>query len=168
MKKWFVFCLLALIVPALFAHPHFRKTTKVTLPGDVEASVSFYTVPANETHAQEAETGAFLSPGQPKLEIGMDLKAGSVTIPAGTYTVGAIKNSMDDWTMAFYPGEIARGESPDMSKMIKLDSQYEKTAAKMDHLMVDIVPGHGKFKGKAVFTIWFGSMLLDGLMSDAQ
>jgi hypothetical protein len=168
MKKWFVFCVTALIVPALFAHPHFRKTTKVTLPGDVEVNVSFYTVPANEAHAQNAEKGAFLSPGRPMLEVGADLKAGSATIPAGTYTVGAIKNSMDDWTMALYPGEIPRGESPDMSKMIKLDSQYEETTNRMEHLMVDITPGHGKFEGKAVFTIWFGSMLLDGLMSDTQ
>jgi hypothetical protein len=167
MKKWFVVCLLALMVPALFAHPHFRKTATVTV-GDVEMSVSYFTVPANETHAQNAANGAFLAPGRPSLKVATDLKAGSATIAAGTYVVGAVKNSMDDWTMALYPGEIARGEEPDTSKLIKLDSQYEKSAATMEHLMVDIAPGHGKYEGKAVVTIWFGSMLLQGLLSDAQ
>ena len=79
----------------------------------------------------------------------------------------AVKNSMDDWAMALYPGEIARGEEPDTSKLIKLDSSYEKSTTKMEHLMVDIAPGHGKFNGKAVVTIWFGSMLLEGLLSDS-
>jgi hypothetical protein len=167
MKKWFVVCLLALMVPALFAHPHFRKTATVTV-GDVEMIVSYRTVPANETHAQNAANGAFLAPGPTSLKVATDLKAGSATIAAGGYVVGAVKNSTDDWTMALYPGEIARGEEPDTSKLIKLDSQYEKSAATMEHLMVDIAPGHGKFGGKAVVTIWFGSMLVQGLLSDAQ
>ena len=115
MKKFPVFCVVLLAASFAVAHPHFQMSVTATLPGDVEANVAFYTVPVNETHAQNAANGAFLTPGIPKLKISADLKAGSVSIPAGTYTVGAIKNSMDDWTMALSPGELARGDSPDMS-----------------------------------------------------
>ena len=165
MKKFFVFSLVVLTATAVLAHPHFRKTTSVTLPGDVEASVAFFTVPSNMSHAEKAENGAFLSPGLPKLKISTDLKAGSASIPAGTYTVGAIKNSMTDWTMVLSPGELGFGDKPDMSKLIKLDSQFNK-GAPVEHLVVDIFPGSGKAAGKVVVLLGFGDMWLDGVLTE--
>jgi hypothetical protein len=168
MKKSAVLFVVLLVASVVVAHPHFRTSVTATLPGDVEAKVSFYTVPVNMTHAESAEMGAFLTPGRPKLEISGDLKAGSVSIPAGTYTVGAVKNSMDDWTMALYPGEIERGTTPDTSKLIKLDSEYMKSSEPGGHLWVYIGPGDGKFEGKATLAMGFGPMVLSGALSDAS
>ena len=168
MKKFTVLCFALLAASLVVAHPHFRMNVTATLPGDVEASVAFYTVPVNMTHAEEAAKGAFLAPGNPKLTISADLKAGSVSIPAGTYTVGTIKGSMDDWTMALYPGELARGDAPDMSKMIKLDSEYVKSSEPGGHLWVYIGPGEGKLEGKATIAMGFGPLVLSGALSDAS
>ena len=168
MKKFAVFCVLLLAATAVVAHPHFQMSVTAKLPGDVEASVAFYTVPANMTHAESAAEGAFLTPGFAKLKISGDLKAGSASIPAGTYTVGAIKNSMDDWTMALSPGELSSEDTPDMSKLIKLDSEYVKLPEPSGHLWVYIGPGEGKFDGKATLAMGFGTMVLTGALSDAQ
>ncbi len=167
MKKFAVLFVVLLAATLVVAHPHFRMSVAATLPGDVEAKVSFYTVPANMTHAENAENGAFLTPGRPKLEISADLKAGSVSIPAGTYTVGVVKNSMDDWTMALLPGELERGATPDTSKLIKLDSEYMKSNEPGGHLWVYIAPGSGKFEGKSVLEMGFGALVLSGALSDA-
>jgi hypothetical protein len=147
------------------AHPHFNKTITVKLPSGVEATIAYNTTPANETHAQNAEVGAFVTPRQPKLTLAAELKVGSVALPAGTYVIGAIKNGADDWTMALYPGQIARGEKPDMSKMIKLDSMYSSAEGNAEHMLIDVTPGHGKFEGKAVLTLHFGSLFLAGALS---
>ena len=84
-----------------------------------------------------------------------------------TYLVGAVKNG-DGWTMALYPGKLERGEKPDLSKAIKLDSQLNTSTDGAEHLVVDIGPGWGKNQGKAVVLIGFGTLWLDGAISDAQ
>ncbi len=167
MKKFAIFCVVLLAASLAVAHPHFRMSITATLPGDVEANVAFYTVPANMTHAENAANGAFLAPGMPKLEISGDLKAGSASIPAGTYTVGVIKNSMDDWTLALSPGELERGATPDMSKVIKLDSEFVKSPEPGGHFWMYIGPGEGKFEGKAALMMGFGSLVLTGGLGDA-
>jgi hypothetical protein len=168
MKKFAIFCVLILAASAVVAHPHFQMSVTATLAEDSEASVAFMTVPANMTHAESADNGAFLAPGMPKLTLSADVKAGSVSIPAGTYTVGAIKNSMDDWTMALSPGELERGATPDASKLIKLDSEYVKLPEPGGHLWVYIGPGEGKFDGKATIAMGFGTMVLTGALNDAE
>ncbi len=169
LKKLSACCLcLALLASPLLAHPHFQKTTSVKLSDDVKLSVSYFTVPSNETHAQNAEKGAFLAPGLAKLEIPTELKAGAVAISAGTYTVGAIKDGEDAWTMALSPGSLKFGESPDMSKLIKLESSYSRTSGEgVGHLLVDIEPGSGKLAGKMVVVIGFGKMFLSGVVNGA-
>ena len=165
MKKLLVLCGLVLLIASVAtAHPHFRKTTMVKM-GEQEVSVSFFTVPANMTHLDGIAEGGFVAPGNPSLKIAADLKGGSATIPAGTYLVGAIKKG-DGWTMVLYPGKLERGEKPDLSKVIKLDSQFNKSADATEHLVVDIGPGWGKNEGKAVVLIGFGPLWLDGVISD--
>lgn len=170
MKRQWVIAAVVLIAvaPALLAHPHFQKTTSAKLPGDVEVSVSFFTVPSNTAHADSTADGDFVTPGFAALETSADLTAGSVTIPKGTYTVGAVKNAADDWTMALHPGKLGFNDTPDKSKLIKLESSYVKSPASTDHLVVDIQPGHGKTEGKAVITLGFGPMVLDGVLSNAE
>lgn len=166
MKKFFVLCMVLLTASAVIAHPHFRKTTSAKI-GDNDVSISFFTVPANMTHLEGIADGEFVSPGRPSLKASADLTAGSASIPAGTYVVGAVKKG-DGWTMVLYPGELGRDETPDMSKVIKLDSQFNKSAEPAAHLVVDIYPGSGKSEGKAVVLIGFGTMWLDGVISDAK
>jgi hypothetical protein len=146
------------------AHPHFQKTTSVKL-GDNEVSVSFFTIPANMSHLEGLTDGEYVSPGRPSLKVSADLKAGSATIPAGTYQVGAVKKG-DGWTMVLYPGELGREEKPDPSKFITLDSQFNTSAESVEHLVVDIGPGWGTSEGKAVVLIGFGTLWLDGVISD--
>ena len=85
------------------AHPHFNKTVTVTL-GAVEVAITYNTTPSNETHAQTAAVGAFVTPRRPILKLSGELNTGSVTLPAGEYTIGVIKVSEKDWVLALYPG----------------------------------------------------------------
>ena len=164
MKKVLVLAVVLLSATALVAHPHFQKTTTAKLSDTVEVSLSFFTVPANMSHLADIATGDFVSPGLPKFKSGNAITAGGASIPAGTYTVGVIKNGADDWTMALSPGELGFGDKPDMSKLIKLDSSFMKGNDPVAHLVVDVFPGSGKFEGKAVILLGFGTMWVEGLI----
>jgi hypothetical protein len=154
----------AILGATLLAHPHFRKTVTAKI-GTVDVTVAYQTVPSNEIHAQNAKVGAFTTPRAPKLTLSGELKAGAVTLPAGDYTIGVIKNGDNDWTMALYPGVLARGTEPDMSKIIKLDSMFTTSHGTAEHMTIDITPGHGKQEGKAVLLLQFGTLYLAGILS---
>ena len=163
MKIVSVLCVLVFLLAPSFAlaHPHFSKTVSAKLPSGAEATITYGTTPANLGRAESATAGTFVSPRGPKLK----LSAAAGDIPAGEYTIGVIKNSADDWTMALYTGGLARGETPDEAKIIKLDSMYSSDSGTADHMLIDITPGHGKFEGKAVLTLHFGNMFLAGAIS---
>ena len=164
MKKLFILAVVMLTATALVAHPHFQKTTTAKLSEDVEVSISFFTVPANMEHVANVAAGEFVSPGLPKFKTGSAITAGGANVPAGTYTVGVIKNGSEDWTMALSPGELGFNDKPDMSKLIKLDSSFMKSNDDTGHLVVDVFPGAGKFEGKAVILLGFGTMWVQGLV----
>ena len=148
------------------AHPHFNKTVTAKLPSGVDATVTYNTTPANEIHAAKAAVGTFVTPRRPLLKLSGEIKTGAVTIPAGDYTVGVIKNSETDWTMALYPGVIPRGgEAVDVAKAIKLESMFSTAQGTAEHMLVDISPGDGKFVGRAVLTLHFGHLFLAGALS---
>jgi hypothetical protein len=147
------------------AHPHFNKTITCALPGGAEATIAYNTTPANMTHAQNAKVGEFITPRRPSLKLSTEVKAGTVTIPAGEHTIGVVKNGPDDFVMALYKGGLARGATPDMANVIKLESVYNKNAGSADHMLIDITPGKGKFEGKAVLTLHFGTLFLEGSLS---
>jgi hypothetical protein len=148
------------------AHPHFNKTITADLPGGVQAAITYNTTPANETRATDAAIGVFTTPRAPKLKLSADLKSGEkVVLAAGEYTIGVVKISATDWTMALYQGALARGAAPDPAKVIKLDSIFNEKIAPAAHMLIDITPGHGKFEGKAVLTLHFGTLFLSGLLS---
>ena len=163
-------CLVALVLvalvstPGVTAHPHFNKTITVSL-GGVEATIAYNTTPANEEHARSAAVGSFVTPRRPTLTLSGDLSAGSLTIPAGEYTIGVVKNSDSDWSMALHPGRIGRGQSPDSSSLIKLDSMFSSSAGTAHHMLIDISPGDGRLEGKAVLTLHFGTMFLAAALS---
>jgi hypothetical protein len=161
-------CLMLIAGIAVFGHPHFNKSVKVTLPGGTEATITYGTTPANELNAQKVAVGEFVVPRRPMLKLSADLKTGTAAIPAGDYTIGVIKNSDTDWTMGLYPGQIPRGEKPDMAKLIKLESMYSSSMGKADHMLIDISPGAGKMEGRAVLTIHFGNMFLAGALTEVQ
>jgi len=146
------------------AHPHFNKTVTAKLPSGVEATITYNTTPANEIRAQEAAVGAFVTPRRPMLKLSGEVKAGAVTIPAGEYTIGVIKNSEKDWTMALYPGATPQGPV-DVAKTIKLESEFSTSHGPAEHMLVDISPGDGKMTGRAVLTVHFGSLFLAGALS---
>ena len=150
--------LLVLGSTLVLAHPHFNKTVTVKLPSGVEATITYNTTPANETHAANTPVGSFVTPRRPQLKLSAEAKSGPVTIPAGAYVIGAIKNSADDWTMALYPADAPRGGATDMSKMIKLESMYSAKAGKAEHMLIDITPGKGRFEGRAVLTLHFSHL----------
>jgi hypothetical protein len=165
MKKLTQAALLSLVAAAAVAHPHFNKTITADLPGGVQAVITYNTTPANETRATDAPVGVFTTPRAPKLKLSADLKSGEkVLLTAGEYVIGVIKTSATDWTMALYSGTITRGTPPDPAKVIKLDSIFDAKIAPADHMLIDITPGKGKFEGKAVLTLHFGTMFLSGLI----
>ena len=146
------------------AHPHFNKTITVALPGGAEAKVSYNTTPANESRAESAAAGAFVTPRSPRLELSADVTAGDQTLAAGEYTIGVLKGEDGEWTMALHPGRVGRGADPDMSKVIRLDSAYSADAGVAEHMLIDVTPGSGALEGKVVLTLHFGSMFLSGVL----
>ena len=142
------------------AHPHFQKTISVKLPSGTEVTLTYGTTPANEMRAAEVKVGAFVTPRRPMLKLSAELKVGTITLAPGEYTIGVIKNGDNDWTMALYPGVLDRAATPDAAKAIKLDSVYSSTHGKVEHMLLDVTPGEGKFEGKAVLTLHFGTMFL--------
>jgi hypothetical protein len=167
MKIVSVMCVLVLLLAPSFAlaHPHFNKTVTAKLPSGTEATISYGTTPANLSRAESAATGTFVSPRGPKLKLSAAAMSGGTEIPAGEHTIGVIKNGANDWTMALYKGGLARGDTPDEANIIKLDSMYSGSMGSADHMLIDITPGHGKFEGKAVLTLHFGTMFLAGAIS---
>jgi hypothetical protein len=168
MKKVFsvTFVAVVLVTASLtLAHPHFNKTVTCQLPSGAEATIKYNTTPANMTHAENAAVGAFITPRRPTLTLSADVMSGSTAVPAGEYTIGAIKNDGGDWTMALHKGRLSRGTEPDMAQVIKLDSMYSDDEGRADHMLIDITPGSGKFEGKAVLTLHFGTMFLAGALS---
>jgi hypothetical protein len=148
-----------------FAHPHFNKTVTAKLPSGAEAVITYNTTPANETRAASVVVGTFVTPRRPTLKLSADVKAGAITIPAGEYTIGVIKNSEKDWTMALYPGSVPREGTPDIAKAVKLESFFSTERGLAEHMLIDITPGAGKLEGRAVLTLHFGNLFLAGAIS---
>ena len=163
MKKFSIFSVIVLLTSILWAHPHFPKEVSADLPSGAKATINYTTVPSNESHATNAAVGSFVTPRGPRITFSADVKSGSTTIAAGEYTVGVIKDSDTNWTLALYPGRVSRSEPPDASKLIKMDSEYRK-AANVEHLAVDIIPGHGRLEGKTVLSLAFGTMACEGAL----
>ena len=115
--------------------------------------------------AQSVKVGEFVTPRGPVLKLSGELKGEKAAIPAGEYTIGVIKNGEKDWTLGLYPGRLARGQAADAAKVIKLDSLFEGDKGTAEHMLIDVTPGHGKFEGKAVLTLHFGSLFLSGLLA---
>lgn len=156
---------LSMAAGAALAHPHFNKTINAKLPSGVEVTITYNTTPSNEAHAESAKVGEFVTPRRPMLKLSAEIKTEKATIPAGEYTIGVIKNGDKDWTMALHPGALQRGAAPDMTKVIKLESQFEGGAGTADHMLIDLTPGHGKLEGRAVLTLHFGTLYLAGVLS---
>ena len=155
--------LLLLATALVTAHPHMRKSVTAQLDGDIEATLTYFTAPANEEHAANAKVGEF-SAAFARLKLGGTLAVGDAKLEAGEYTVGAIKNGDDDWTLALYPGQIPRGESADMAKVIKLESAFDHDHGMANHIYFDIQPGSGPLAGKSVLIWHFGSLHLQGAL----
>ena len=164
-KKYALLIALSLLAAAVVvAHPHMSKSIKATLPGGQEATITYSTVPSNESHVAKAPAGGFLNPHNARFNLSADVKAGDITIPAGDYMIGVVKNSEKDFTLVLHPGPFQAGK-PDMSKLIKLDSMFLESQGKAAHLLIDISPGEGKFQNRAMLTLHFGSLFLGGALS---
>ena len=155
---------LSLIAGSAAAHPHFNKTVTATLAPNAEVTITYNTTPANEVHAQNAKVGEFVTPRRPVLKLSAELKTDKSSLPAGEYTIGVIKNGDKDWTLALYPGRIERGAVPDSAKAIRLESMFSTDHGTAEHMLIDVTPGKGKFEGKAVLTLHFGSLFLAGAL----
>jgi hypothetical protein len=165
MKRTVLALLFASSAATVLAHPHFNKTITAKLPSGADVTIVYNTTPSNEMHAQSAKVGEFITPRRPTLKLSAELKTDKLTIPAGEYTIGVIKTSDKDWTMALFPGAPARGVAVDMTKVLTLDSMLEAGKGTAEHMLVDLTPGHGKFEGKAVLTLHFGTLFLSGLLA---
>jgi hypothetical protein len=151
----FVFVLLGATI--LSAHPHFNKQITAQLPGDVKATIAYQTVPANQEHTNTVPNGSFVIPRSPSLTLSGDLIAGSLTIPAGRHIIGVVKNSTSDWTLALYPGALGLGETAE-------DSMFFTVSEPIEHMTLDITPGHDRHEGKAVLSINFSSLTVQGAL----
>ena len=165
MKKLAVLSVALLGTGLALAHPHFNKRAVALLPGLIEASIAYRTVPVNELLIEKVAVGSFVTPRSPRLTLTGELMAGSTAVPSGTYTLGVIRRGPADWEMVLYPGRLLRGEEPAREKLIRLESEFSNAEKNVEHVRIDIIPGQGKFKGKAVVTMQFGTMLLQGALT---
>ncbi len=167
MKRNFIlFLVFAATTMVLVAHPHLQKSIDVKI-GEVEAKLSFYTSPANPEHVKNAEVGKF-STGYARLALSSNLTAGGQTIPAGDYTVGAIRDGEKDWTMVLLPGKLGYDDTPDVSKVLKLKSSFSSSEGNAGHVDYNISPGHGAMTGRAVLVWRYGTLYLAGALTDAE
>ena len=161
----YVHALTALLLVGISAtalsHPHLRKSLKATLPSEVQASVSYYTVPATMSHIEKIQVGEFV-PSRATLTLSGGASSGSTAVPAGEYTIGAIRGSTA-WTLALHP-KLARGDTPDSSKLIRLDSLFSTSEGTARHSAFDVAPGHGKLAGKSTLIWHFGNLYLAGVL----
>ena len=163
MKKSLLFLLTAgLVMSLVLAHPHLRKSVTAKV-GDSEVTIEYVTVPANMEHIGSVGVGDFRRGAN--LKVGADLQAGEATIAAGDYTVGCIRDGEKAWTMVLSHGKLGRGESPDMSNLIKLDSHFSTEMGSVDHVSFDISPGSGSLSGRATVIWRFGDHHLAGAIS---
>lgn len=154
-----------LVASVAAAHPHFNKTITVALPGGAEARITYNTTPSNEELAQAVAVGDFATPRRPLLALSADVTAGGTTIPAGEYTIGVVRKGESDWVMALHPGRLGRGNQPDVSKLIELESHFSTGMGTAAHMLIDITPGSGDLEGRVALTLHFGSMFLAGALS---
>ena len=160
LSAFIVLALIALYLPADNAtarHPHFSKKISMKL-GDVETELTYFTAPANMEHVKGVKSGAF-NAGFATLKLGGDVKIGDQTLKAGEYTVGAVKNGDNDWTMGVHFGRLGFGATPDESKVTKLKSSFSTEHGNAAHIYFDIMPGHGDTEGKTVLIWHFGPYL---------
>jgi len=101
MKRTVLAVFVASLAATVFAHPHFNKTITAKLPSGADVTITYNTTPSNEMHAANAKVGEFVTPRAPKLKLSAEVKSGATAIPAGEYTIGVIKTSDKDWTMAW-------------------------------------------------------------------
>ena len=163
MKKSLLILLTAgLGMSLLLAHPHMRKSVTAKVDGN-DVTLEYTTSPINMERVSKVGVGDFQRGAN--LKVGADLQAGEATIAAGEYTVGCIRDGEKAWTMVLYPGKLGRGESPDKSKLIKLDSHFSTEMGSVDHVMFDISPGAGSLSGRATVVWRFGDHYLAGAIS---
>ncbi len=145
----------------VLSHPHLTKSVTAKLPSKVEASINYYTVPANMTHIEKIKVGGFAS-SRAVLSLSGATSSGSTAVPAGEYSIGAVRNA-SDWTLALHP-KLARGDQPDSSKLILLQSSFSTSEGTAHHTSFDVTPGHGTMEGKAVVIWHFGTLYLAGAL----
>ncbi len=163
MKKFLLILLTGgLVMSLVLAHPHMSKSVTAKV-GDSEVTLQFYTTPANMAHLGEVAVGDFRRGAA--LNVGENLEAGETTIAAGDYTIGCIREGEKTWTMVLSPGKLKRGESPDQSKLIRLDSHFSMEMGTAQHVSFDIAPGSGALSGRAAVIWRFGDHYLAGAIS---
>ncbi|HSR51949.1 MAG TPA: hypothetical protein VLV83_14055 [Acidobacteriota bacterium] len=162
-KKLLLVGLAVTVMTGLMAHPHMSKTVTTKVNG-VDVKLSFFTAPANESHLEGIEDGAF-NKAFASINFAADLTVNGHTFTAGDYHVGAIKKG-DTWVMGLHEGRLGFDEAADASKVTELDSEFQKLPIRAEHINFDIVPGHGDMEGRAVLTWTFGNLHLAGAISD--
>jgi len=145
---------------AVVDHPHFGKTVTASLPGPVELSVRYSTVPAQEVDTEGAPLGKFLNPRAPILQLSETVSSGSTEIPSGSYTIGLIKKGSGDWTLALHPGRLRQKEVAVTPTIILLNTLSSRSSGRAEHLVMDFNPGTGRFEGKVVLTLHWGTLFL--------
>ncbi len=141
-------------------HPHFGKTVTANLPGPVELSVRYSTVPAHEMDPEGAPLGKFINPWAPILQLSEAFRSGSTEIPSGNYTIGVIKKGADDWALALHPGRLRQKEVAVTPSIIQLNTLSSRSSGRTEHLVIDFNLGTGRFEGEVVLTVHWGTLFL--------
>jgi hypothetical protein len=164
---------LVLACGIIIAHPHFAKTIMAKLQNGPEFKLEHITLPYNESHLKEVKDGFLFHCGRAKLNINKEVQSGKTKIPAGNYALRAKAKTADDWTLVLIPESAmpATGQQPDMAKMmasaLPLESKTITGHSNMDHLELNIMPGHGATDGKIVLSVGFGTRVVEGVLSVA-
>lgn len=153
MKKNLVFlALLALSLTVLAAHPHFQRTSSVTLAQGQEISLSHVTYPWNEANPDRIPPQGW-DIGGATLDASMELSSGSTSIPAGKYNLRLTKEGAD------YQMHLVNGDQD-----YALNSETERGLSMQDHLMIDLhVTG-----GSSYLDLRFGTFNIRGKITNGE
>ncbi len=136
MKLQSVFLAIAILlcISMAVAHPHFQRTSNISMGEGQDVTITHVTFPWNEANPERMPAGGW-TVGGAKVANSMALTSGSTSIPAGEYGL-KINKEGKGFSMQLVDGE----------KTFDLETKNTTGLADQDHLMIDIhVTGEAGF-----------------------
>ena len=126
LKSVFLAIAILLTISMAVAHPHFNRTSKISMGQGQDVTITHVTFPWNEANPDRMPADGW-AVGGAKVATTMALTSGGTSIPAGEYGV-KINKASKGFSMQLTSGD----------KTYDLESKNTTGLSDQDHLMIDI------------------------------